>query len=265
MHQVCHHWKGSHPVDGTVHGGWAGAVGEGGATYQDDPIYRLRDRAGLRLGIMGGAFDPIHVAHLVTAEEALVQFELDVVLFMPAGNHPLKERKLAPGEFRYLLVQVATASNPRFLVSRYELDKAGVTYTADTLEYLAGVLPPDASLFFITGADAVLDILAWRDPERVLSLCTLIAATRPGYDLGRLAGVLERLGADHSPTATSARVQVMEVPALAISSSMIRERLAQGRAARYLLPDTVAELVQKTGYYSLANQDRSSSTLPPHQ
>jgi nicotinate-nucleotide adenylyltransferase len=150
------------------------------------------------------------------------------------------------------------------LVSRYELDKGDVTYTADTLEFLAGVLAPDASLFFITGADAVLDILAWRDPQRVLSLCTLIAATRPGYDLGRLAEVLARLGAPHSLDGPSARVRVMEVPALAISSSMIRERLALGRAARYLLPDTVAELVEKAGYYSAANEGSSDSVPPAH-
>jgi nicotinate-nucleotide adenylyltransferase len=203
---------------------------------------------------MGGAFDPIHIAHLVTAEEALVQFGLDVVLFMPAGNHPFKARRLAPAEFRYLLVEVATASNPHFLVSRYELDTDGVTFTADTLECLAESLASDAELFFITGADAVLDILSWKDPERVLSLCTLIAATRPGYDLGRLAGVVNQLGPDFSLVGPDPRIRVMEVPALAISSSMIRERLASGKAARYLLPDSVAELVEKAGHYSAPDE-----------
>ena len=199
---------------------------------------------------MGGAFDPIHIAHLVTADEALVQFDLDEVLFMPAGNHPFKSRKLAPADFRYEMVAAATASNPHFLVSRYELDKEGVTYTADTLTFLARSLAPDAELFFVTGADAVLDILSWKDPERVLTLCTLIAATRPGYDLGRLAEVLAHLGPGYSLDGPEARVRVMEVPALAISSTMIRERLASGRTVRYLLPDTVAELAEKAGYYS---------------
>jgi nicotinate-nucleotide adenylyltransferase len=220
------------------------------ATHQDDPINRLRGRSGLRLGIMGGAFDPIHIAHLVTAEEALVQIGLDEIIFMPAGNHPFKARRLAPADFRYLLVAVATASHPHFLVSRYELDKAGVTYTADTLEFLTSTLGVGTELFFVTGADAILDILTWKDPERVLELCTLIAATRPGYDLARMAEVLGQLGPVHGTSGASSRVKFMEVPALAISSSMIRERLSSGKAARYLLPDSVAELVEKAGYYA---------------
>ena len=220
------------------------------ATHQDDPINRLRGRSGLRLGIMGGAFDPVHIAHLVTAEEALVQFGLDEIIFMPAGNHPFKARRLAPADFRYLLVAVATATHPHFLVSRYELDKAGVTYTADTLEFLTNTLGADTELFFVTGADAILDILTWKDPERVLELCTLIAATRPGYDLARMAEVLGQLGPVHGTSGAGSRVRFMEVPALAISSSMIRERLASGKAARYLLPDSVAELVEKAGYYA---------------
>jgi nicotinate-nucleotide adenylyltransferase len=226
------------------------SLGEQTATHQDDPINRLRGRSGLRLGIMGGAFDPVHIAHLVTAEEALVQFGLDEIIFMPAGNHPFKARRLAPADFRYLLVAVATATHPHFLVSRYELDKAGVTYTADTLEFLTNTLGADAELFFVTGADAILDILTWKDPERVLELCTLIAATRPGYDLARMAEVLGQLGPVHGTSGAGSRVRFMEVPALAISSSMIRERLASGKAARYLLPDSVAELVEKAGYYA---------------
>lgn len=235
---------------------YAGPAGRdqrsGRPTDQDDPIYRLSERPGLRLGIMGGAFDPIHMAHLVTAEEALVQFGLDEIVFMPAGNHPFKARRLAPADFRHLLVAVATASHPHFLVSRYELDKEGVTYTVETLEFMSRTLASGTELFFITGADAVLDILTWKDPAKVLELSTLIAATRPGYDLSRLSSVLSEL----SPVPGGAgrpitdRVRFMEVPALAISSSMIRERLASGRAARYLLPDSVAQLVQKAGYYT---------------
>ncbi len=224
---------------------------------EDDPLLRLRGRPGLRLGIMGGAFDPIHIAHLVTAEEALVQFGLDQVVFMPAGNHPLKSRRMAPKEFRYLLVSVATATHPRFVVSRYELDQKEVGYTVNTLEYVRSILADDAKVFFITGADAVLDILAWRRPTRVLELCTLVAATRPGYDLGRLAGVLEGLGSSLDITGPDGCVQAMEVPGLAISSSMIRERLATGRAVRYLLPDGVAELIEKAGHYRTIEADRT--------
>lgn len=198
---------------------------------------------------MGGAFDPIHIAHLVTAQEALVQFDLDEIIFMPAGNHPFKARDLTPNDFRYLLTKVATASNPRFQVSRYELDKGDVTYTVETLDFLTQTLEPGTELFFITGADAVLDILGWKDPERVLQLCTLIAATRPGYDLARLAQVWEGVGVGAAPGEPGSRVRIMEIPALAISSSMIRERVAQGKPVRYLLPDEVAELVEESGYY----------------
>jgi len=211
--------------------------------------------SGLRLGIMGGAFDPIHMAHLVTAEEALVQFGLDHVVFMPAGDPPHKGPHLAPGEFRYLLVSVATASHPRFSVSRFEIDRVNVSYTVDTLEHYAGLLPDDAQLFFITGADAALDILTWKDPARVLELATFIAATRPGYDLSKLAELLEELRSATVGIVPEARVKTMEVPDLAISSSMIRERLAAGRTVRYLVPDAVAQLIEKSGLYSVTSPD----------
>lgn len=210
---------------------------------RSEPIERLRTRAGVRLGIMGGSFDPIHIGHLVAAAEALEQFALDEILFMPTGTPPHKVRQVASPDLRYLLVSVATASNPRFWVSRYEMDTPGVDYTVDTLGYLRGVLAPDAGLSFITGADAVLDILTWKDPERLLELATVIAATRPGYDLGRLSTVLQGLRRRD-------RVHVMEVPALAVSSSMIRERLAQGRTIRYLVPEGVAQLISKLGVYA---------------
>jgi len=219
---------------------------------EDDLIYRLRDRPGLRLGIMGGAFDPIHIAHLVTAEEALLQFGLDAILFMPAGNPPHKTRRLAPAEFRFLLVAVATASHPRFFVSSFETEREQVGYTVDTLEHLASILSHGTELFFVTGADAVLDILTWKDPARVLELCTFIAATRPGYDLARLSEVLGELASGLAEPGPEARVRVMEVPALAISSSMIRERLASGGSVRYLVPDSVAQLIEKSGLYASA-------------
>jgi nicotinate-nucleotide adenylyltransferase len=224
----------------------------------DGLISGLRDLPGLRLGIMGGAFDPIHMAHLVTAQEALAEFSLDQVLFMPAGDPPHKSRRMAPSEFRYLLTEVATASNPRFSVSRYEISREQVSYTVDTLEYLAGVVPPGTEMFFITGADAVLDILTWKDPARVLELSTFIAATRPGYDLSRLAGLLEKLRSTTVGLVPEARVKILEVPALAISSSMIRERLGIGKTVRYLVPESVAQLIEKSGYY--VREESASST-----
>jgi nicotinate-nucleotide adenylyltransferase len=221
----------------------------GRSSGREGIVAGLRELPGLRLGVMGGAFDPIHMAHLVTAEEALAEFALDQVLFMPAGDPPHKGRELAPAEFRYLLVSVATASNPRFAVSRFEIDRATVSYTVDTLEYLSGVVPPGTEIFFITGADAVLDILTWKDPGRVLELAAFIAATRPGYDLSRLADLLGRLRAETTGLVPEARVKTLEVPALAISSSMIRERLAVGKGVRYLVPEPVAELIAKSGCY----------------
>jgi nicotinate-nucleotide adenylyltransferase len=216
---------------------------------QADPISWLSTRTGLRLGIMGGAFDPIHIAHLVTAQEALLQFGLDEVMFLPSGRPPHKRRRLAPAEFRYLMVAVATASHPRFSVSRLEIDRPGVGYTVDTLEQLTDTLPPDSQIFFVTGADAVLDILTWKDPARVLELCTLIAATRPGFDLSRLSAALASLGPHVVGPSPDSRVRVMEVPGLDISSSMIRERLAAGLPVRYLVPDAVCDLIDKTGEY----------------
>jgi len=217
--------------------------------HDADPIVRLSASSNLRLGIMGGAFDPIHIAHLVTAQEALLQFELDEVVFLPSGHPPHKKRKLAPAEFRYLMTAVATAAHPRFSVSRFEIERSGVGYTVDTLQHMKGMLMPEAQLFFVTGADAVLDILTWKDPSGVLELCTLIAATRPGFDLSRLSTALSSLGRDVVGPGPDSRVKVMEVPGLDISSSMIRERLAAGLPVRYLVPEPVCQMIEKSGAY----------------
>lgn len=234
----------------------------------DGLIAALRGKPGLRLGVMGGSFDPIHIAHLVTAEEALAQFGLDQVVFMPTGRTPHKACSVAPAEFRYLLVAVATANNPRFSVSRYEIDQQKVCYTVDTLEYLASVTPPGTEMFFITGADAVLDILSWKDPGRLLELATFIAATRPGYDLSRLSSLFSGLAERAPGLAVEERIRVMEIPALAISSSMVRERLAAGKTVKYLVPEAVAELIEKSGFYrgqeNTASEERRAAHYP-HQ
>lgn len=225
----------------------------------------LPGRGVLRLGIMGGAFDPIHMAHLVAAEEARTQFDLEQVVFMPAGDPPHKSRQMASAELRYLMVTLATASHPRFCVSRFEIDRDQVSYTVDTLEYLADIVPEDAQMFFITGADAVLEILTWKNPARVLELATFIAATRPGYDLAKLSGLLAKLRAETTGLVPEARVRIMEVPALAISSSMIRERLAAGKGVRYLVPDAVADLIEKTGVYSGEEADVPDAECAVHE
>jgi len=194
---------------------------------------------GRRLGVMGGTFDPIHYGHLVTAEEALVQFTLDQVVFVPTGQPWMKQgRDVSPVEDRYLMTVIATASNPRFRVSRIEVDREGPTYTVDTLRALASE-NPDAELYFITGADAMYEIFEWKDPDEVLAIAHFIAATRPGYDLRRFEAAATR----HPD------VSVMNIPALAISSTDIRERVRDGRPIRYLVPEGVKSYVEKAGLY----------------
>ena len=195
---------------------------------------------GRRLGVMGGTFDPIHHGHLLTAEEAAVQFGLDEVLFVPTGRPWMKDRDdVSPAEDRYLMTVVATASNPRFSVSRIDIDRKGQTYTVDTL-HAVGEQAPDAELFFVTGADAMLEIFGWKDPEEVLSLAHFIAATRPGYDLARFEAA--------APT-RHPNVSVMTIPALAISSTDIRRRVGEGRPIRYLVPEGVKSYIEKAGLY----------------
>jgi nicotinate-nucleotide adenylyltransferase len=187
---------------------------------------------------MGGTFDPIHYGHLVTAEEALDQFELEGVLFVPTGQPWMKEHEVvSPPEDRYLMTVIATASNPLFSVSRIEVDREGPTYAVESLRVLKADL--DADLFFITGADAILEILQWKEPGELFALAHFIAATRPGYDM---AGF-------EIPEPAQDAVTIMNVPALAISSTDIRARVAAGRPIRYLVPEGVKSYIEKAGLY----------------
>src|SRR5262245_29561308 len=139
---------------------------------------------GRRIGIMGGTFDPIHHGHLVAASEVAGRFELDEVVFVPTGQPYQKEGfSVSPAEDRYLMTVIATASNPRFHVSRADIDRPGPTYTIDTLRDLYGVYGPDSELFFITGADALAKILSWKDALEMLALAHFIGVTRPGFEL----------------------------------------------------------------------------------
>jgi len=190
---------------------------------------------------MGGTFDPIHHGHLLTAEEALWQFELDEVAFVPTGRPWMKQdREVSPPEDRYLMVVIATSSNPSFSVSRLEIEREGPTYTVDTLRTLREQYADAVDLFFITGADAMLEILQWKDSQETLSLAHFIAATRPGYDLSAL---------EHGDLTEHPDVTVMTIPALAISSSDIRERVRKGRPIRYLVPEGVQTYIEKAGLY----------------
>jgi len=192
---------------------------------------------------MGGTFDPIHFGHLVAAEEALVQFNLDRVVFMPTGNPATKSHLcVTPAEDRYLMTVLATAANPDFDVSRMEVDRPGRTYTIDTLRALRDSYGPAVELFFITGADAVWEIVSWKDADEVAELATFIAATRPGYDL-------EAARTTYDTAATRFRIEYMEVPALAISSTDLRLRVAERRPIRYLTPESVVAYIAKHRLY----------------
>jgi nicotinate-nucleotide adenylyltransferase len=196
---------------------------------------------GTRLGVMGGTFDPIHYGHLVTAEEALHQFGLDGVVFVPTGLPWMKEHGVVSGaEDRYLMTVIATASNPLFRVSRMEVDRDGPTYTVDTLRGLRAEVGEDADLFFVTGADAVLEIFQWKDPQELFDLAHFIAATRPGFDIASFEA--------HASTSNPA-ITVMNIPALAISSTDVRSRVGAGRPIRYLVPEGVKSYIEKVGLY----------------
>lgn len=204
----------------------------------------------IRYGVMGGTFNPIHNGHLVTAEEARVQFRLDKVIFMPARQPPHKKAKfkeILPAEERYLMTVIATASNPDFVVSRLEVDRPGTTYTIDTVRALTKIYG-GAEIFFITGADAVWEILTWKDPEKLAKYCTFIAATRPGYSLRKFEK-LHVLPFKDKRNPKMPKVEIMEIPALAISSTNIRERVRTGHPIRYLVPEGVLSYIYKSGFY----------------
>jgi nicotinate-nucleotide adenylyltransferase len=213
---------------------------EGADGGQPTPMGTPVTAAQRRIGIMGGTFDPIHHGHLVAAEEARWQFGLDRVVFVPTGQPWQKPVGVSDAEDRYRMTVLATASNPAFSVSRLEIDGARPTYTVDTLRRIAAELGPGVRLFFVTGADAVLQILTWKDPQEVLALAELIAATRPGHDL---SGLVEKV-----PSAAG-RVHPMRIPALAISSTDIRQRVAAGAPIRYLVPEGVASYIEQHGLY----------------
>ena len=194
---------------------------------------------GRRVGVMGGTFDPIHHGHLVAASEVQSWFDLDEVVFVPTGAPWQKsDREVSPAEHRYLMTVIATASNPRFRVSRVDIDRGGPTYTIDTLRDLHEQLP-DAELYFITGADALGDIFTWRDVDELFGLAHFVGCTRPGYEMG--AETLQGIPTD--------RVTIVEIPALAISSTECRERTAKGEPIWYLVPDGVVQYVAKHGLY----------------
>jgi nicotinate-nucleotide adenylyltransferase len=191
---------------------------------------------------MGGTFDPVHHGHLVAASEVQSSFDLDEVVFVPTGRPWQKaDREVSPAEDRYLMTVIATASNPRFSVSRVDIDRDGPTYTIDTLRDLA-TEHPDADLYFITGADAMAALLSWRDHDELFSLAHFVGCTRPGHELGEDS--LDGLPTD--------RITILEIPALTISSTDCRARVEHGEPVWYLVPDGVVQYIGKYGLYRAA-------------
>lgn len=190
-----------------------------------------------RIGIMGGTFDPIHNGHLVAASEVAWVYDLDEVIFVPTGRPVFKlDKHVTNAEDRYLMTVIATASNPKFTVSRVDIDRPGVTYTIDTLRDIRAQRP-DAELFFITGADAVAEIMQWKDAEKMWDLAHFVAVTRPGYSSPEGVKLPE------------GKVDTLEIPALAISSTDVRRRAEHDEPVWYLVPDGVVQYIGKHGLY----------------
>lgn len=189
-----------------------------------------------RVGVMGGTFDPIHNGHLVAASEVAARFQLDEVIFVPTGQPSFKQHQdVSAAEHRYLMTVIATASNPRFTTSRVDIDRAGLTFTVDTLRDLRAERP-DADFFFITGADAIEQIATWKNAADLWEMAHFVAVTRPGHTLS-----VEGLPAE--------KVSILEIPALSISSTDCRARARVGDPVWYLVPDGVVQYIAKYRLY----------------
>lgn len=202
----------------------------------------------MRLGVMGGTFDPIHIGHLVAAEEARDRYELGKVIFVPSARPPHKGgvAHSSPGD-RLEMVRLAIEGNPGMEVSDIEINREGLSFTIDTLHKLHEIYGGDADLYFITGADAILEILTWKKPEELFSQCRFIAVYRPGYSLTELEDYLR--GLDLNGEETERSVYQMEIPGIDVSSTSIRARVAGGKPFRYLVPDSVWLYIRENGLY----------------
>lgn len=199
-----------------------------------------------KLAIMGGTFDPIHMGHLVTAEEVRHEFHVDEVLFVPTGHPPHKSNiNMTTCEHRYLMTVLATAANPYFKVSRIEIEREGVTYTIDTIKELKRIYGNEVQLYFITGADAIYKILSWKESTELLQICDFVAVTRPGYNKEELIEQIEELNKQYETN-----IHFLEVPALAISSSDIRRRLNEMKPIKYLVPQEIENYIKKHELYN---------------
>ncbi len=197
---------------------------------------------GVKTGVLGGTFDPVHLGHLILAQEARERLGLGQVLFMPAGQPWMKDRTITPAPHRLAMLQLAVEDNLAFAISRIEIDHPGVSYTAETLARLSGGMPGER-LFFFLGWDALEDLPRWKDPERVLALAELVVFPRAGYPAPGLPG-LERL-----LPGVGRRLHPMEGPLIQISSTEVRRRVREGLSIRYLVPRAVEEYILEKGLY----------------
>ncbi len=205
----------------------------------------LNSQKAMRIGIMGGTFDPVHFGHLVTAESARSEFLLDKVIFVPSGQPPHKKgQSVTDAKHRYLMTILAVTANPSFEVSSTEIDRKGYSYTIDTVLNFKKEYGEAAEFYFITGADAVLEVLTWKDINQLIKLCSFVAATRPGFDLASLDKKVDQI----SPMAKK-RFLRFDVPALSISSTDIRNRVAKEKSIKYLLPEEVEQYIYKNNLY----------------
>jgi nicotinate-nucleotide adenylyltransferase len=207
----------------------------------------------LRIGVLGGAFNPPHLGHMVLAQEALVQLDLERVLLMPMGDAPHREITDDPGrEARLELCEAAASGDGRMEVSRLEVDREGPSHTVDTLEALRSERPDD-EIVWILGGDQAAKLRTWRDPDRVLELATIAATERGAW---RRAGIF----VEASHLRNSGKLVFFEMPPIGVSSTMIRRRVARGQPVRYLVPEAVAELIEERGLYGAAAEAVASSS-----
>ena len=199
----------------------------------------------VRLGVLGGTFDPLHWAHLLMAEEARTRFDLEKVIFIPAGDPPHKDYEVSGAEDRYAMALLGTASNPAFEVSRMELDRQGPSYSADTLRELRDICGPDAGIHFMVGADEALDLPNWHDAESLPDLARFLVVPRPGFDLGELKTRL--------PSRFYEALDFLPMAPIDISATDIRARMASGRSISYLVPKDVEAYIRKRGLYLEGN------------
>lgn len=204
---------------------------------------------------MGGTFDPIHYGHLLMAEEARQTFALDQVVFVPNGRPAHKKPYLVSSpEDRYAMTLLATGSNPQFACDRVEIERPGTSYTIDTIHHFRRAYPELDALYFITGADAILEILTWHEYDRLVEECLFIAVTRPGFVLGRLSEIADAQFLQ--------RVSFLPIPGLDLSSTDLRRRVREGRGIKYMTPDAVQTYIARRGLYRLISSSEGAGGPP---